>query len=251
MFLLSLGEWLWQDKSEVTFVNWNNQDDEQYDNKEAFWNKCIYMSTKTGFWFPEYCQYYSSKSFICKINKSEPYYDFYHNIRLKILFVYWIDIKSESPNLSGFADQPGGGRVPCEQRASVCVCIASFVSAAHANGTCEPKRLSAAYTRRDAHWQVCLLTTSEPQFQTAQSLVVGTFALNYSFLKYSCPSIPWNYSYHVIICSLFKYIQGYLKSFLDEQVFLTTYFKRCHLDLLLSFVGIINFLISFLIFLDC
>ncbi|KAM3823573.1 macrophage mannose receptor 1-like [Vipera latastei] len=43
MYSNQQGEWLWQDKSEVSFVNWNNQDDEQYDNKEAFWNKCIYM----------------------------------------------------------------------------------------------------------------------------------------------------------------------------------------------------------------
>ncbi|XP_029139017.1 macrophage mannose receptor 1-like [Protobothrops mucrosquamatus] len=68
MYSNQQGEWLWQDKSEVAFVNWNNQDDEQYDKKEAFGNRCIYTNTKTGFWFPEYCQY-SSKSFICKINK--------------------------------------------------------------------------------------------------------------------------------------------------------------------------------------
>ncbi|KAK9396216.1 MRC1: Macrophage mannose receptor 1 [Crotalus adamanteus] len=63
------GEWLWQDKSEVAFVNWNNQDDGQYDKKEAFGSRCVYMNTKTGFWFPENCHYYPSKSFICKINK--------------------------------------------------------------------------------------------------------------------------------------------------------------------------------------
>ncbi|XP_034257720.1 macrophage mannose receptor 1-like [Pantherophis guttatus] len=64
------GEWLWQDKSNVAFVNWNNQDDDrENDRTETLNSRCIYMNSKSGLWFESYCGSYTSRSFICKRNK--------------------------------------------------------------------------------------------------------------------------------------------------------------------------------------
>ncbi|XP_070582574.1 macrophage mannose receptor 1-like [Erythrolamprus reginae] len=61
------GELIWQDKSNVAFVNWENLDDhEQNDRSETLNNRCIFMNSISGFWFKRYCSSYSSKRFVCK-----------------------------------------------------------------------------------------------------------------------------------------------------------------------------------------
>ncbi|XP_034257827.1 macrophage mannose receptor 1-like isoform X1 [Pantherophis guttatus] len=69
------GEWIWQDKSKVTFVNWNEQQlrnslhlDREED-IDLFLDMCVYMDSYSGLWFTGNCGGYQSKPFICKRNK--------------------------------------------------------------------------------------------------------------------------------------------------------------------------------------
>ncbi|XP_026542175.1 macrophage mannose receptor 1-like [Notechis scutatus] len=64
------GEWMWKDNSNIAFVNWNKPDDhEENDRSEILSNRCIFMNSKSGFWFESYCGSYSSRTFVCKRNK--------------------------------------------------------------------------------------------------------------------------------------------------------------------------------------
>ncbi|ETE61036.1 Macrophage mannose receptor 1, partial [Ophiophagus hannah] len=75
MMCSHIGEWIWQDKSEVAFVNWNEQQlriSLQFDGEEGieeFFDKCVYMNSNSGQWFTGHCGEYRSRAFICKRNK--------------------------------------------------------------------------------------------------------------------------------------------------------------------------------------
>uniref|UniRef100_A0A8C7DZT9 Macrophage mannose receptor 1 n=1 Tax=Naja naja TaxID=35670 RepID=A0A8C7DZT9_NAJNA len=86
-----IGEWMWQDKSNIAFINWNNPDDHgENDRSEISSNSCIFVNSKSGFWFKGYCGSYTSRAFVCKRNKSKPYYYYYHDIKLKTSFALLI-----------------------------------------------------------------------------------------------------------------------------------------------------------------
>ncbi|XP_062977189.1 macrophage mannose receptor 1-like [Elgaria multicarinata webbii] len=72
MFKNIEGEWIWQDNTEVDFVNWEGgqlHDDEfPYEAEFSFHDKCIFMNRDTGEWSKSSCDY-SSKGFICKTPK--------------------------------------------------------------------------------------------------------------------------------------------------------------------------------------
>ncbi|XP_039187522.1 macrophage mannose receptor 1-like [Crotalus tigris] len=67
------GEWIWQDKSKVAFVNWNDQEFSnslQFDSEEDdFSEKCTYINSYSGLWSIGYCGGYQRRPFICKKNK--------------------------------------------------------------------------------------------------------------------------------------------------------------------------------------
>ncbi|XP_063158089.1 macrophage mannose receptor 1-like [Candoia aspera] len=70
------GEWIWQDKSEVAFVNWNEEQfsdgHREYGSEESnenFLDHCIFMNSLSGEWFRASCGSYILKGFICKRNK--------------------------------------------------------------------------------------------------------------------------------------------------------------------------------------
>ncbi|KAL7976608.1 hypothetical protein Chor_008557, partial [Crotalus horridus] len=78
---IQIGEWIWQDKSKVAFVNWNDQEFSnslQFDSEEDdFSEKCTYINSYSGLWSIGYCGGYQRRPFICKKNKSKHYY--YHH----------------------------------------------------------------------------------------------------------------------------------------------------------------------------
>ncbi|KAH0627501.1 hypothetical protein JD844_003272 [Phrynosoma platyrhinos] len=68
------GEWEWEDKTEVDFVNWKDGPPEAYNYSYyhdkgyiVFQEQCIFMDGHTGEWFGQWC--YSYKGFICKTSK--------------------------------------------------------------------------------------------------------------------------------------------------------------------------------------
>ncbi|XP_042329974.1 macrophage mannose receptor 1-like [Sceloporus undulatus] len=70
------GEWEWEDKTEVDFVNWKDGPPEPYNHSyyhekghAIFQEQCIFMNGHTGEWLGQGC-YYPSKGFICKTSKT-------------------------------------------------------------------------------------------------------------------------------------------------------------------------------------
>uniref|UniRef100_A0A2D4LY76 C-type lectin domain-containing protein n=1 Tax=Micrurus spixii TaxID=129469 RepID=A0A2D4LY76_9SAUR len=64
------GEWMWQDKSNIDFVNWNQPDDHGENvRREISSNTCIFVNSKSGLWFEGNCGSYTSRAFVCKRNK--------------------------------------------------------------------------------------------------------------------------------------------------------------------------------------
>ncbi|XP_070582570.1 macrophage mannose receptor 1-like [Erythrolamprus reginae] len=64
------GKLMWQDKSTVDFVNWNEE--LHFDSEEGvggFLDTCVYMDSYSGLWFVQYCGDFLMKSFICKKSK--------------------------------------------------------------------------------------------------------------------------------------------------------------------------------------
>ncbi|XP_032090962.1 macrophage mannose receptor 1-like [Thamnophis elegans] len=64
------GEWIWQDNSNIAFVNWNKPNDHgQNDGGESLSNICIFVNSRSGLWFKSHCDSRASRSYICKRNK--------------------------------------------------------------------------------------------------------------------------------------------------------------------------------------
>ncbi|KAM6451463.1 macrophage mannose receptor 1 [Liasis olivaceus] len=70
------GEWIWQDKSKVAFVNWNEEqfsnDHREYSSEESnehLLDRCFFMNGISGEWFKASCGNYPPRGFICKRNK--------------------------------------------------------------------------------------------------------------------------------------------------------------------------------------
>ncbi|XP_053215421.1 macrophage mannose receptor 1-like [Podarcis raffonei] len=63
------GEWLWEDKTEVDFVNWkaNEPTFEPEDYSSYYSGICAYMKADNGEWYKEHCR--RSNGFICKRHK--------------------------------------------------------------------------------------------------------------------------------------------------------------------------------------
>ncbi|XP_062976933.1 macrophage mannose receptor 1-like [Elgaria multicarinata webbii] len=68
------GKWMWEDNTEVDFVNWKGgqlkEDAKSYyhDGFLNFQRQCVFMNGHTGEWSLQRC-YYSSEAFICKTHK--------------------------------------------------------------------------------------------------------------------------------------------------------------------------------------